>query len=192
MIRVRGDRASNTERMSSAESAGISPTADQVDRHSLEAALFQETGLLQIDLIGVGEIPADSALLIRSVLLARSPRTRIITNARSSLPRRSVLVWLLGDSRIIRDDARVYFRRTDLSDLEEAEPNESLERWESKFRDSYSELDPEEGDYARVLQLINEFPAGEGAVRPAHWSAGAAGIWPRGKTRRRTNSWPRH
>ena len=35
-------------------------------------------------LLGEGEIPADWALLIRSILGQRSPKTQIITNARSS------------------------------------------------------------------------------------------------------------
>ena len=73
-------------------------------------------------MVGMGEIPADTALLIRSVLLKRSPKTRIITNARNSLQGGSALVWLLGDKRIIRDDARLYFRRADVPVLEEDLP----------------------------------------------------------------------
>lgn len=124
---------------------------------TLEAALSRKPRLLQIDMVGVGEIPADSALLIRSVLIGRSPKTRLITNARSSLQGGSVLLWLLGDSRIIRDDARLYFRRANLSENGEAEQNEVWKDDEPKFYDSSSEIDPEEGDYVRVLQLINEF-----------------------------------
>ena len=77
--------------------------------------------MVQIDLIGIGEVPADLALLLRSILLKRSPKTKIVTNARSSLQNGAVLIWLLGDRRIIRDDARVFFRRTELADMEEAE-----------------------------------------------------------------------
>jgi len=68
----------------------------------LEAVLARKPRSVQIDLLGIGEIPADSALLLRSVLMARSPKTRIVTNARSSLQGASVLVWLLGDRRMIR------------------------------------------------------------------------------------------
>jgi hypothetical protein len=89
--------------------------------------------------------------------MGRSPKTRIITNARSSLQGGSVLVWLIGDQRIIRDDARLYFRRVDLSEDEEAEPNEVRKDNEHKYRDSFSEIDPEEADYLQVLQRINEF-----------------------------------
>jgi hypothetical protein len=123
----------------------------------LEAALARKPRSLQIDMIGVGEIPADSALVIRSVLMSRSSRTQIITNARSSLQNGSVLVWLLGDSRIIRDDARLFFRRANLSEPDEAEQKEPWKSDEPEFCDSFSEIDPEEGDYARVLQCINEF-----------------------------------
>jgi len=123
----------------------------------LEAVLARKPRLLQIDMVGVGEIPADSALLIRSVLMERSPKTRVITNARSSLQGGSVLVWLLGDSRIIRDDARLFFRRANLSEDEAAEQDKVWNDDEPEFCDSFSEIDPQEGDYARVLQLINEF-----------------------------------
>lgn len=122
----------------------------------LEAALARKPRVLQIDLVGVGEIPADSALLIRSVLLNRSPKTRLITNARSSLQNGSVLVWLLGDSRLIRDDARLFFRRATLSEDDDAKQDDEWKD-EPEFCDSFSEIDPEEGDYARVLQCINEF-----------------------------------
>ncbi|MDB6068112.1 MAG: hypothetical protein JWR26_4320 [Pedosphaera sp.] len=123
----------------------------------LEAALARKPRVLQIDMVGVGEIPADSALLIRSILIARSPKIRVITRARSSLHGGSVLVWLLGDCRLIRDDARVYFRRANLPEKVEAAPNEVWNEAEPRFTDSDSAFDPEEGDYARVLQLINEF-----------------------------------
>jgi hypothetical protein len=73
----------------------------------LEKALAKQPRQFRIDLLGDGEIPADWALLIRSVLIQRAPRTQLITNARSSLQGGSVLIWLLGDRRVIREDARV-------------------------------------------------------------------------------------
>lgn len=123
----------------------------------LERALARRPRVIQIDMIGLGEISADAALLIRSVLLARSAKTRVITNARSSLRGGSVLVWLLGDSRLIRDDARLFFRRTTLSEDDATERKEPWKDDEPEFCDSFSEIDPEEGDYVRVLQCINEF-----------------------------------
>jgi len=134
----------------------------------LENVLARKPLLLQIDMIGSGEIPADAALLIRSVFMARSPKTQIITNARSSLQGGAVLVWLLGDRRSIRDDARVFFRHSTISEDEQAEPVEVLKHDGPKYRDSYSDDDdPEEWDYVQVLQLINEFlPVKELAGRP--------------------------
>jgi hypothetical protein len=123
----------------------------------LESALRKKPRSLQIEMVGVGEILADAALRIRSVLLARSPKTQIVTNARSSLQGGSVLVWLLGDRRIIRDDARIFFRRANLSEPEEPETSKLWKDEEPNIWDSSSEIEPEEGDYARVLQLIDEF-----------------------------------
>jgi len=123
----------------------------------LERLLARKPREVQIELVGVGEIPADSALLIRSVLLARSPKTRIITNARSSLQGGSVLVWLMGDCRIIRDDARIFFRRVELPADNQPDAPETWSEAEPKFSDSFDEIDPEDGDYVRVLELINEF-----------------------------------
>jgi len=131
-----------------------------------EAVLARKPRSVQIDLLGIGEIPTDSALLLRSVLMARAPKTRIVTNARSSLQGASVLVWLLGDRRMIRSDARLFFRRSTLS-----ENGEATEVWkdsEAKLLDS-DDIDPEEADYAKVLQAINEFlPVRELAGRLIH------------------------
>jgi len=123
----------------------------------LEALLARKPRVLQIDLIGSGEIPADAALLIRSVLMSRSPKTHVITNARSSLHGGSVLVWLLGDSRIIREDAKLFFRRANLPEEDEEKKDKVWTGEEPNPWDTSSEIEPEEGDYARVLQLINEF-----------------------------------
>src|SRR5881296_579955 len=100
----------------------------------LEKILAREPESVQLNMIGMGEIPADAALLIRSVLIARSAKTRIITNARSSLQNGSVLVWLQGDARLIRDDARVYFRHANISEEEEREQVEVLKYSGPKYR----------------------------------------------------------
>jgi len=121
----------------------------------LQRALAKRPRVLRIEIVGSGEIPADVALRFRTVLMERSLKTRIVTDAYSSLQGGSVLLWLLGDSRTIREDARLYFRRTTWS--EEDEVNENVMRDDEPYRDSYSTVDPDEGDYARVLQLINEF-----------------------------------
>lgn len=134
---------------------------------ALEAKLARSPREFQIDMIGDGEISPDTALLIRSILNQRPPKTRIITNARSSLRGGSVLVWLLGDIRIIRDDARLFFRHPNLPDDASGEGEESLKNEVMIFSDSYSEIDPEEADYAKMLEAINEFlPVNELKGRP--------------------------
>jgi hypothetical protein len=141
--------------------------ADYTDRVAeLEALLARKPRAVEITLVGTGEIPADMALLIRSVLLNRQPKTQLVTRARSSLQGGSVLVWLLGDRRFIRDDARLYFRRAELTEDAEADPNEPGRGSEPAYQDSYSEVDPDEADYVRVLRRINEFlPVNELAGR---------------------------
>lgn len=133
----------------------------------LEAVLARKPREVLIEMVGIGEIPADSALLMRSVLMNRSPKTRIVTNARSSLQGASVLVWLMGDRRLIRGDARLFFRQSALS-----ENGETKDVWKDdaqKSWDSSDEIDPEEADYAKVLQAINEFlPVRELAGRLIH------------------------
>ena len=132
----------------------------------LERALARKPRVLQIEIVGTGEIAADVALRFRAALMERSPRTRIITHACSSLQGGSVLLWLLGDKRIIRHDARVYFRPTTFSETDEVPSNGPWKQDEPRYRDSCSEFDPDEGDYARVLEVINEFlPVNEMAGR---------------------------
>src|ERR1051326_9022053 len=115
----------------------------------LKRVLAKKPRTLQIEIVGTGEIPPDTALRFRTALMERSPKTRIITNAHSSLQGGSVLLWLLGDTRTIRDDARLYFRRTTWSDEDEVKEN-GMSNDEPTYRDSYSDIDPDEGDYARV------------------------------------------
>lgn len=132
----------------------------------LEAALKQKPKVIRIEMIGEGEIPADTALLLRSILIARSPETRLITDARSSLQGAAALIWLLGDQRSIRDDARVFFRRNPLADEDPVEVYAGLGDAAPKYKDSYSSIDPDDADYARVLEYINEFlPVDEFAGR---------------------------
>jgi len=135
----------------------VSSYGNYVERIAeLERALARRPRVLHIELVGTGEIPADVALRFRVVLMERPPKTRIVTHARSSLQGGSVLIWLLGDSRTVRNDARLYFRRTTLSEDDEVEENGVLKD-DAPYRDSYSWFDPEEGDYARVLEVINQF-----------------------------------
>ena len=134
------------------------------EAYKLESLLAKKPKRLQIEFVGSGEIPADSALLMRSMLIKRSPRTRIITNARSSLQGATALIWLLGDTRLIREDARLHFRP--------AGPfvaNDLLKGW--RDRSFFHDDDMEEEDYIRILHAINEFlPVKELAGRPVEVS----------------------
>jgi hypothetical protein len=133
----------------------------------LEAALAKKTRLLQIDMIGDGEIPADTALLIRSILQQRLPKTRLITNARSSLQGGSVLVWLCGDTRVIREHARLFFRKADVPEELESKGTKIWDAEELHYVEADPEVDPEEADYAQMLKVINEFlPVEELVGRP--------------------------
>ncbi len=133
--------------------------ADQIGQ--LEKALARKPEKLQLDIIGSGELSPDSALLMRSVLLARSAKTHLITNARSSLQGGAVLLWLMGDTRLIREDAKLYFRKSSKED-----DDEDAEDWKDEESED-AELDLEEVDYAQVLHYINHFlPVKELAGRP--------------------------
>ncbi len=130
---------------------------DQIDQ--LEKAVARKPAKLQIEIVGVGEIPPDAALLIRSILLNRSPETQLIINASSSLQNGAVLVWLLGDTRHIREDAKLLFKRASNQDEEWKDEEEKC--------DLFLDGDVEEADYAQVLQYINEYlPVNELAGKP--------------------------
>jgi hypothetical protein len=126
--------------------------ADYMDQVSeLEKALARNPQRFQIDIVGSGELSPDTALLMRAVLLERSPHTHLVTHARSSLQGGTVLVWLLGDTRLIREDAKVYVRRPNKRDADE-----EGEAWKSE-ESGNADQDLEEVDYATILQHINAF-----------------------------------
>jgi hypothetical protein len=130
------------------------------EAYQLESLLAKKPKQLQIEFVGSGEIPADTALLMRSMIRKRSPLTRIITNARSSLLGPTVLIWLLGDTRHLREDAQLRFRPAG-----PFSPDDAPVAW--KDRCTCDECQIEELDYLRVLQAINEFlPAKELAGQP--------------------------
>ena len=120
------------------------------EAYQLESMLGKKPARLQIEFVGSGEIPPDSALLMRSMLLKRSPRTRIVTNARSSLQGASLLIWLLGDTRLIREDARIHFRPAG-----PVVADDTPTGW--KDRGFFDSDNMEDEDYVRVLHAINEF-----------------------------------
>ena len=123
----------------------------------LEDVLADVPKQLHLELMGDGEIDADWALVLRDVLNQRSRETRLITSARSTLKNGSVLVWLLGDRRLIRDDAKVFFRRANVTEEADIDPEKVWSECDMQYVDSFSEADPEEASHAQVLHYINEF-----------------------------------
>jgi hypothetical protein len=130
---------------------------EQIDQ--LEEALARKPQKFQLDLIGADDLSPDIALLARSVLANRSPKTHLITNARSSLQGGAVLVWLMGDTRLIQDDAKLFFRKPHEDTTSDGED------WRGALEGA--EVGLEEIDYAQALQHINHFlPVNELAGRP--------------------------
>jgi hypothetical protein len=134
------------------------------EAYQLEAKLARKPKVLEIEFVGAGEIPADTALLMRSVILSRPGPTRVVTNARSSLVGATVLVWLTGDTRRIREDSSLIFAPGG-----EFTPDDRPVRWEDPCTCESCEM--EAHNHIRVLQAINEFlPAKELAGRPVDYA----------------------
>ena len=51
----------------------------------------------------------------------------------------------------------MFFKRNPLADEDPVEVYAGLGEAEQKYKDSYSSVDPEDADYSRVLQVIDEF-----------------------------------
>jgi hypothetical protein len=106
------------------------------------------------------------ALLIRSVLEGRSPKTELTTFARSSLRGNATLIWLLGERRFIREGARLYFRRPE-GGAGAADSPEEEGGWQEPDEPSLQQLFGigdvvEEEDYRGVVALIDNYlPVGE-------------------------------
>jgi hypothetical protein len=124
---------------------------------ALETALRGRPTVLQLELLGDGEITPGWALLIRDVLREKSPDTWVTTHARSSLRGATVLVWLLGEHRLIREDAHLFFRRAKTTVTGEPDEDTTWEESDTVHDATPGDADPEEAEYARVLQCINEF-----------------------------------
>jgi len=137
----------------------LKPYAFYVDEiYQLENCLAQKPKRLQLDLTGSGRVPSDTVLLVQSILQGRPQEMQFVTNARSSLHGAAVLIWLLGDVRMIREDARLYF----------ASVGEFAERVITWRERSLCDEDPfEKDDYLKVLRAINEYlPVRELADQP--------------------------
>jgi hypothetical protein len=142
----------------------LRPYAVYVDElYYLESCVAQRPNRLQVDLAGSGRMPSDTVLLMQSILRGRPQETQLVTNARSSVHGAAVLLWLLGDVRMIRQDARLFV----------ASAGEFAERgavW--RPRDCFDDNPFEDDDYLEVLRVINEYlPVREWADQPIPVSA---------------------
>jgi hypothetical protein len=63
----------------------------------------------------------------------------------------------LASGRLIRDDARVFFKQNPLADQNPVEVYAGFGGAESKYKDSYSSFNPDDVDYTQVLKHIDEF-----------------------------------
>jgi len=58
---------------------------------------------------------------------------------------------------LIRDDAKVFFRRANITEEADVGPGKVWSEDNLQYIDSFSEADPEEASHAQVLHYINEF-----------------------------------
>lgn len=138
----------------------IFPGADYyylVRLKQLERRLARKPSKLVVEILGSGEIPPDTALVFRSVLTARSSRTRLVVRSRSSLQGSTALLWLMGEERWIREDAKMYFRSALWTSKYEVGLNDTGTPPPLDFEEPFTTLSAEDGDYARVLELIDEY-----------------------------------
>ncbi len=71
---------------------------------------------------------------------------------RSRLRGGAVLVWLMGGTRLIREDAKLYFRKSDKED-----DDDDSEDWKNETPEDAG-ADLEEVDYTQVLRHILTSP----------------------------------
>jgi len=133
----------------------------------LESAIEREPSLINLQLIGPSVMASDKALLLYDALMQRSPKTRLITYARSCLLDASVLLWLAGDERRIRETT--WIQMDSLERLLDTEPWKSPE---AARRRSISKFVTEPAwvtDYRTASRILNEYlPLEEVADRPIY------------------------
>ena len=120
---------------------------------NLIEVLAREPAMLTMRFVGVHQMCPDSALLIVETMKGKSPKTKIVTEAWSSLIEGSALIWLSGDSRRIRSTAWLFFRNSQL--VKNREPQLPWEM-EGMFCPGPS-FHLRERDYQTVLRLINRY-----------------------------------
>jgi len=132
----------------------------------LESAIEKEVPIFTLELIGPSVMASDKALLLYDALMQRNPKTRLITYARSCLLDATVLLWLAGDERRIRETTWVQMDSLErLLDTQPWKNPEVARRKNSKFVTEPAWVT----DYRTAAQLLNEYlPLEEVADRPIY------------------------
>lgn len=133
----------------------------------LESALEKEPKLLKLQLIGPSVMASDKALLLYDALMHRSPTTRLITHARSCLLDATVLLWLAGDERRIRETT--WIQMDSLERLLDTEPWKNPEAARRRSINKFITEPAWVTDYRTAARILNEYlPLEEVADRPLY------------------------
>lgn len=133
----------------------------------LENAMERGPSVFTLQLIGPGVMASDKALLLYDALMQRSPMTRLITYARSCLLDATVLLWLAGDERRIRETA--WIQMDSLQRLVDTEPWKNPEAARRRSMSKSVTVPAWVTDYRTVSRILNEYlPLEEVADRPIY------------------------
>ncbi|MFZ5807628.1 MAG: hypothetical protein ACOY3I_10545 [Verrucomicrobiota bacterium] len=75
---------------------------------SLEDAILQSPDRILIKLINVGPMPSFVALAYHAVLKNKNPKTELITSAYTPIGGAEILIWLMGDTRLMMPHGWIY------------------------------------------------------------------------------------
>jgi hypothetical protein len=129
--------------------------------YDLENLLATGRRRVTVELIGTDEMPPDIALTFCDLLRRRQPGTELVTHARSSLLGSSILLWLLGDRRTIREDAVLFF-----DPAASCKPVQDGDQWDEATREQADvifedvfgrDLKLQREVYAKVVQIIDQY-----------------------------------
>ncbi len=117
-------------------------------------ALRKKPRTLKLELVGAGEFSQDMVLATHSLLIeAKRGGLKLTTQAHSSLCNGSLLLWLIGDKRIIRSNTAFFEvdgideQSDDDSDCMSEEDTPFLNRQERVYQSNFRE----------IIRLINEY-----------------------------------
>lgn len=133
----------------------------------LESALEKDPSIFNLQLIGPSVMASDKALMLYDALMQRSPKTRLITYARSCLLDAAVLLWLAGNERKIRETA--WIQMDSLERLLDTEPWKNPEVSRRRSINKFLTEPAWVTDYRTAARILNEYlPLEEIADRPIY------------------------